>query len=64
MEARVKFCKTITEMFESGEIHENKIVFSDEDDFLLNGSSINKIISFGVRKILKFPYQNLFIQKK
>ena len=29
METRVKFYKTITEMFESGEIDENKIVFSD-----------------------------------
>ena len=37
MEARVKFCKTITEMFESGEIDENKIVFSDETHFWLNG---------------------------
>ncbi|XP_024937932.1 uncharacterized protein LOC112493941 [Cephus cinctus] len=37
MEARVKFCKTITEMFESGEIDENKIVFSDEAHFWLNG---------------------------
>ena len=36
-EARVKFSKTITEMFESGEIDENKIVFSDEDHFWLNG---------------------------
>ena len=33
MEARIKFCKTITEMFESGEIDENKIVFSDEAHF-------------------------------
>ena len=32
MEARVQFRKTITEMFESGEIDENKIVFSDEAD--------------------------------
>ena len=38
MEARVKFCKTTTEMFESGEIDENKIVFSDEDHFWLNGN--------------------------
>ena len=37
MEARVKFYKTITEMFESGEIDENKIVFSDEAHFWLNG---------------------------
>ena len=37
MEAGVKFCKTITEMFESGEIDENKIVFSDEGHFWLNG---------------------------
>ena len=37
MEARIKFCKTITEMFESGEIDENKIVLSDEAYFLLNG---------------------------
>ena len=29
MKARVKFCKTIAEMFKSGEIHENKIVLSD-----------------------------------
>ena len=36
MEARGKFCKTITEMFESGEIDENKIVFSDEAHFWLN----------------------------
>ena len=36
MEARVKFCKIITEMFESGEIDENKIVFSDEAHFRLN----------------------------
>ena len=28
MEARVKFYKSITEIFESGEIVENKIVFS------------------------------------
>ena len=31
--ARIKFCQTITEMFESGEIDENKIVFSDEAHF-------------------------------
>ena len=37
MEARIKFCNTITEMFESDEIDENKIVFSDEANFLLNG---------------------------
>ena len=37
MEARVKFCKTITQMFESGENDENKIVFSDEVHFWLNG---------------------------
>ena len=37
MEARVTFFKTITEMFESGEIDENKIVFSDDAYFLLNG---------------------------
>ena len=37
MEARVKFCKTITEMFESGEMDENKIVFSEEAHFWLNG---------------------------
>ena len=30
MEARANFCKTITEMYESGEVDENKIVFSDE----------------------------------
>ena len=29
MAARVKFCKTISEMFESGEIDENKIVLYD-----------------------------------
>ena len=37
MEARVKFCKTITEMFESDEIDENKIVFSVKAHFWLNG---------------------------
>ena len=37
MEARVKFCKTITEIFESGEIDENKNVFSDDTHFWLNG---------------------------
>ena len=37
MEAGVKLCNTITEMFESGEIDENKIVFSDEAHFRLNG---------------------------
>ena len=37
MEVRVKFCKTITEMFESGEIDENKIVFSGGAYFWLNG---------------------------
>ena len=63
MEARVKFCKTITEMFESGEIDENKIVFSDEAHFWLN-MSINKIIGFWVRKIPIFLDQNLFIQKR
>ena len=42
MEARVKFCKTITEMFVSGEIDENKIVFSDEAHFSLNGY-VNKL---------------------
>ena len=36
MEARVKFCKTITEMFKSGEIYENKIVFYDETHFWSN----------------------------
>ena len=39
---RVKFGKTITEMFESGEIDENKIVFSDEAHFSLNGY-VNKL---------------------
>ena len=33
MEARVEFCKTISEMFGCGEIDENKIVFSDEASF-------------------------------
>ena len=33
----VKFCKTITEMFESGEIDENKIDFSNYAHFWLNG---------------------------
>ena len=57
MEARVKFCKTITAMFESGDIDENEIVvFSDEAHFWLNATSINKIIGFGVRKIPIFPY--------
>ena len=37
MEARVSFCKTITEMFESGELDENKIIFSDEANFWSNG---------------------------
>ena len=37
IEARVKFCKTITEMFESGEIDENEIVFFGEAHFWLNG---------------------------
>ena len=37
MEARIKFCKTITAMFESNKIEENKIVFSDEAHFWLNG---------------------------
>ena len=37
METRVKFCKIITEMFESSEIDESKIVFSDEVYFWLNG---------------------------
>ena len=37
MEAHVKFCKTITEMFESGEIDKNKIVSFDEAHFWLNG---------------------------
>ena len=37
MEARVKFYKSITEIFESGEIDENKIVFSDKAHFWLNG---------------------------
>ena len=37
MEARVRFCKTITDMFESSEIDGNKIVFSDEAHFWLNG---------------------------
>ena len=37
MEARVKFCKTITQMFESGGIDENKIVFSSEAHFWWNG---------------------------
>ena len=36
MKARVKFYKTITEMFESSEIDESKIVFSDEAHFWLN----------------------------
>ena len=61
MEASGKFCKTITEMFESGEIDENKIVFSDKAYFWL---SIKKMIGFGVRKIPIFPYQNLSIQKR
>ena len=37
MEARVKFCKTTKKMFESGENDENKMVFSDEAHFWLNG---------------------------
>ena len=37
MEARVKLCKTIIEMFKSGETDENKIVFSDEAHVSLNG---------------------------
>ena len=38
MEARVKFCKTIKETFESGEIDENTIVFFfDEPHFWSNG---------------------------
>ena len=37
MEARVKFCKTITEMSDSGEIDGNKIIFSDEAHFWLDG---------------------------
>ena len=37
VETRVKFCKTITEMFESGELDENKIVCSVEANFWLNG---------------------------
>ena len=36
MEARVKFCKNIREMFDSSETDENKIVFSDEAHFWLN----------------------------
>ena len=64
MEARVKFCKTIKEMFESDEIDENKIVFSDETHFWLNGY-VNKQnypvrIRVRVRKIPIFPYQNIF----
>ena len=65
MEARVKFCKIITEMFESGEIDENKLFFPMR---LIVGSmdmSINEIIVFGAREIPIFPYyQNLFIQKR
>ena len=37
IEVRVKFCKTITEMFESGEIDDNKIDLSDKAHFWLNG---------------------------
>ena len=37
MEASVKFCKTITELFESSEIDENKIVLSVENHFWLIG---------------------------
>ena len=59
MEAGVKFCKTITEMLESGEINEKKLFFFGWMDM-----SINKIIGFGVQEILIFLYQNLFIQKR
>ena len=34
---RVKFCQTITEMFEDRELHEKFIIFTDEAHFYLNG---------------------------
>ena len=64
METRVKFYKTITEMFESGEIDENKIVFPDETHFWLNGYVNKQNYRFGVRKIPIFPYKNFFIQER
>ena len=35
MQARVKFCEPIAEMFESGEIDENKIFFFGRSSFLV-----------------------------
>ena len=43
MQAGVKSCKTITEVFESGETHENKIVFSDKTDYRFWGTENSNI---------------------
>ena len=64
MKVRVKFYKTITEMFESGEIDENKIVFSDEAHFWLNGYVNKQNYRFWGSVNPISPYQNLFIQKR
>ncbi|EFN69947.1 hypothetical protein EAG_00107, partial [Camponotus floridanus] len=37
MEKRVEFCKVITNMFESEELDEKQIIFTDEAHFWLNG---------------------------
>jgi hypothetical protein len=37
MKKRVKFCKTIIDMFENDELDEKQIIFMDEAHFWLNG---------------------------
>ena len=64
MEARVKFCKTIAEMFKSGEIDANKFVFSDESYFWLNGYVDKQNYRFWGTENSNIPYQNPFIQKR
>ena len=64
MEKPVDSYKTITGMFEEGELNEKLIIFTVEHIFAWMDVWINRIIGFGTRKISEFQKRIFYIQLK